>query len=64
MKDKKDGNGNDNGKSYLLIEIDKKTRSRFREYCKGQNVSLKLGLTTLMRSAIRRNVKIIHRVAI
>ena len=53
-----------NVKHHLLIEINTKVRDKFKSYCKGQGVSMKLGLNVLMESAVRRNVEIKHRAAI
>lgn len=51
-------------KHHIIIEVDPKVRNKFRKYCRGQEVTMKLGLTTLMTSAVRRNVKIRHKMGI
>jgi len=53
-----------NKKSLLLVEVNEKTRNEFKSYCRSQDVSMKLGLSVLMDSAVRRNVPIKHRMSI
>lgn len=53
-----------NSKHHLLIEVDPKVRNKFKNYCRSQDVSMKLGLSVLMDSAVRRNVDIKHRMSI
>ena len=48
----------DSSKHYLLIEVDKKTKNKFKSYCAGQGVSMKLGLNVLMAAVVEKNFSI------
>lgn len=44
-------------KKYLLVETDSKTKNNFKAYCARKNMSLKQGVNSLMKKAVKSKSK-------